>query len=52
MDTEVTSKKILDRGRLKSRVTIIPLNKISGKPIPAEVVRKAESLVSECLEYH
>lgn len=45
VDTEVTGKKLLDRGQLRRRYTIIPLNKIVGRPIENEVVKRAERLV-------
>lgn len=47
VDTEDTGKQLLDKGRLKKRYTIIPLNKIAAKSISADVIRKAQSLVLE-----
>ncbi|KAB7504389.1 Structural maintenance of chromosomes protein 2, partial [Armadillidium nasatum] len=45
LDTEETGKKLLKNGRLQSRVTFIPLNKIVGRPIDRSVVQLAERLV-------
>ncbi|KAG0712441.1 Structural maintenance of chromosomes protein 2 [Chionoecetes opilio] len=45
VDTEDTGKKLLQKGQLQRRVTIIPLNKISGRCIDAHTVRQAEALV-------
>ncbi|XP_050696445.1 structural maintenance of chromosomes protein 2-like [Eriocheir sinensis] len=47
VDTEVTGKKLLQRGQLQSRVTFIPLNKIAGRSIDARTVHAAESLVGK-----
>ena len=46
VDTEDTGKQLLQNGKLKRRYTIIPLNKISSRCISADVVKKAQSLVS------
>ena len=45
VDTEETGKGLLERGRLKKRYTIIPLNKIAAKSISNDVIKKAQSLV-------
>ncbi|CAI9097454.1 OLC1v1033885C1 [Oldenlandia corymbosa var. corymbosa] len=45
VDTEVTSKQLLDKGKLQRRVTIIPLNKIRSNPIPARVRNNAIKMV-------
>ncbi|CAL8332184.1 unnamed protein product [Lota lota] len=45
VDTEVTGKKLLEKGELKRRYTIIPLNKISAKTLNQTVVNTAKSLV-------
>lgn len=45
VDTEVTGKKLLQKGQLQTRVTIIPLSKISGRSIDAHTVKQAEALV-------
>ncbi|CAL8332676.1 unnamed protein product [Merluccius merluccius] len=45
VDTEVTGKKLLEKGELKRRYTIIPLNKISAKTLNQNVVNAAKSLV-------
>ncbi|XP_071166504.1 structural maintenance of chromosomes protein 2-like [Mytilus edulis] len=47
VDTEVTGKKLLQKGELRRRYTIIPLNKISARCIDQGVVRKAEDLVGK-----
>lgn len=45
VDTEVTGKKLLEKGELKRRYTIIPLNKISSRCITPETLRIAQNLV-------
>nr|KAF6487520.1 structural maintenance of chromosomes 2 [Rousettus aegyptiacus] len=45
VDTEVTGKKLLEKGELKRRYTIIPLNKISASRIAPETLRIAQNLV-------
>ncbi|XP_048852604.1 structural maintenance of chromosomes protein 2 [Brienomyrus brachyistius] len=45
VDTEVTGKKILEKGELKRRYTIIPLNKISARTLNNNVVQTAKNLV-------
>jgi structural maintenance of chromosome 2 len=45
VDNEKTGKDLLQRGGLKKRVTIIPLNKIARNCISPEVVKKAQELV-------
>ena len=45
VDTEQTGKKLLTNGQLKRRVTIIPLNKVAGRSIEPEKIRRAEQLV-------
>ncbi|XP_061627398.1 structural maintenance of chromosomes protein 2 [Phyllopteryx taeniolatus] len=47
VDTEVTGKKLLEKGELQRRYTIIPLNKISAKMLSDKVVNAAKSLVGE-----
>ena len=42
---QVTGKKLLEKGELKRRYTIIPLNKISAKTLNQSVVNAAKSLV-------
>lgn len=44
VEDEKTATDLLDKGRLARRVTIIPLNKIKGKTIPAEKVKMAEQM--------
>ena len=46
METEQVGKKLLEKGELKRRVTIIPLNKIAATTISNDAVKRAESLVS------
>jgi structural maintenance of chromosome 2 len=45
VDTETTGKKLLKNGKLKKRVTIIPLNQISNRSIDAKVIEAAEKIV-------
>lgn len=45
VDDEVVSKKILERGQLQTRITIIPISKIQGSRIPPAKVRLAQDLV-------
>uniref|UniRef100_A0A2P2I6M3 Structural maintenance of chromosomes protein n=2 Tax=Hirondellea gigas TaxID=1518452 RepID=A0A2P2I6M3_9CRUS len=45
VNTEVVGKKLLQKGQLQTRVTIIPLNKITARPIDNNTVRRAEQLV-------
>ncbi|XP_033028941.1 structural maintenance of chromosomes protein 2 [Lacerta agilis] len=47
VDTELTGKKLLEKGELKRRYTIIPLNKISAKCVGKEAIRVAKTLVGE-----
>lgn len=42
---EVTGKKLLEKGELKHRYTIIPLNKISARCVQEDTVKLAQSLV-------
>ncbi|XP_005061195.1 PREDICTED: structural maintenance of chromosomes protein 2 [Ficedula albicollis] len=44
VDTEVTGKKLLEKGELKHRYTIIPLNKISARCIQDNTLKLAQSL--------
>jgi len=52
VETEQVGKKLLEKGELKRRVTIIPLNKIAATTINNDTVKQAESLVAIycCLE--
>ncbi|XP_013100606.2 structural maintenance of chromosomes protein 2 [Stomoxys calcitrans] len=43
-DDDVTSKKILQKGQLQQRVTIIPINKITSHPISQQVVEAAKRI--------
>ncbi|KAL7988630.1 hypothetical protein Chor_007549 [Crotalus horridus] len=47
VDTEVTGKKLLEKGELKRRYTIIPLNKISSRCIGNETIEVAKALVGD-----
>ncbi|XP_066589198.1 structural maintenance of chromosomes protein 2 [Prorops nasuta] len=47
VDTENTSKKILQNGQLQQRVTIIPLNKISGRTMDQATIDLAQKLVGK-----
>ncbi|XP_009633524.1 structural maintenance of chromosomes protein 2 [Egretta garzetta] len=44
VDTEVTGKKLLEKGELKRRYTIIPLNKISARCVGEDIVKLAQTL--------
>ncbi|KPJ17687.1 Structural maintenance of chromosomes protein 2 [Papilio machaon] len=44
VDTEVTSKLLLERGQLQTRTTIIPLNKISARVIDRDTLRVAQEV--------
>lgn len=44
---KVTGKKLLEKGELQRRYTIIPLNKISARILDDKVVNVAKSLVRE-----
>ncbi|XP_008627423.1 PREDICTED: structural maintenance of chromosomes protein 2 [Corvus brachyrhynchos] len=44
VDTEVTGKKLLEKGELQHRCTIIPLNKISARCVQEDTVKLAQSL--------
>ncbi|XP_010003765.1 PREDICTED: structural maintenance of chromosomes protein 2 [Chaetura pelagica] len=44
VDTEVTGKKLLEKGELKRRYTIIPLNKISARCVGQDIVKLAQTL--------
>jgi len=45
VDTETTSKKILQHGQLQQRVTIIPLNRVTGKSMDQQTIDLAKKLV-------
>ncbi|MEE6507885.1 hypothetical protein FKM82_017223 [Ascaphus truei] len=45
VDTEVTGKKLLEKGELRRRYTIIPLNKISARRLGPETIKVAKNLV-------
>ncbi|XP_068607534.1 structural maintenance of chromosomes protein 2 [Brachionichthys hirsutus] len=47
VDTEVTGKKLLEKGELQRRYTIIPLNRISAKALSNKVVDAAKNLVGK-----
>lgn len=47
VDTERTSKVLIERGQLRRRVTFIPLTKIEGHRIPPHVVQKAKAVVGD-----
>ncbi|NXK62934.1 SMC2 protein, partial [Sylvietta virens] len=44
VDTEVTGKQLLEKGELKHRYTIIPLNKISARCVQEDTVKLAQTL--------
>ncbi|XP_009490394.1 structural maintenance of chromosomes protein 2 [Pelecanus crispus] len=47
VDTEVTGKKLLEKGELKRRYTIIPLNKISARCVGQDTVKLAKNLAGD-----
>lgn len=47
VDTEVTGSQLLDKGKLKKRVTIIPLNKIVAQKAAEKKVHTAQRLCPE-----
>ncbi|XP_065833920.1 structural maintenance of chromosomes protein 2-like [Oscarella lobularis] len=47
VDSEVTGKQLLQKGELKRRYTIIPLNKIAASTIKPQTVQRAKQLVGE-----
>lgn len=46
VDTEVTAKKLVQRGNLQYRTTFIPLNKIQGGKIDNNTIKLAQDLVN------
>jgi structural maintenance of chromosome 2 len=47
VEDENTGQQLLEKGGLKKRVTIIPLNKISARPVEGGKVQRAEQLVGK-----
>ncbi|VUZ41372.1 unnamed protein product, partial [Hymenolepis diminuta] len=47
VDNEATGKALLERGHLPRRVTMLPLNRIRGSPIPPDALKKAEAVVGK-----
>lgn len=47
VDTETTSKKLLQHGQLQQRVTIIPLNRMTGRTMDQQTINLAERLVGK-----
>jgi structural maintenance of chromosome 2 len=45
VDNEETAKALLERGQLRRRVTIIPLNKIAAHPLHPNTVRSAKQVM-------
>lgn len=46
VDNEQTGKLLLERGNLKKRVTILPLNKLSSSRISTEKIQKAKEIAA------
>ncbi|XP_003699378.2 structural maintenance of chromosomes 2 [Megachile rotundata] len=44
VDTEINGKKLLQHGQLQQRVTIIPLNKVNGRPMDNQLVHLAQKI--------
>jgi len=51
-DNEETGKALLERGQLRRRVTIIPLNKIVDPTIPPSTVKQAKRVMPQGGELH
>eukprot|EP00871_Galdieria_phlegrea_P002470 jgi/Galph1/3223/GphlegSOOS_G1916.1 len=57
VDNEQTAKKLLEKGGLKQKVTIIPLNRIKSRSINSEKIAKAQNICPQaqsalsCVEY-
>ncbi|XP_060524474.1 structural maintenance of chromosomes protein 2 [Cylas formicarius] len=47
IDTEVTGKKLLQRGDLQTRTTFIPLNKVTSHKMDPGTIRLAQNLVGK-----
>uniref|UniRef100_A0A2C9K7S9 SMC hinge domain-containing protein n=1 Tax=Biomphalaria glabrata TaxID=6526 RepID=A0A2C9K7S9_BIOGL len=47
VDNELTGKSLLQRGELKRRVTILPISKITSRPIDDATLKRAEALVGK-----
>lgn len=45
VDTELTSKLLLQHGQLQHRTTFIPLNKIASRGLDTRVIQVAQQLV-------
>jgi len=52
VDNEDTGKALLEKGQLRKRVTIIPLNKVSDWSISQQVVRQAKNVIPQGAETH
>lgn len=52
VDNEVTGKLLFEKGGLRRRVTIIPLNKIQGHTIPRRAQDVADKVVSMFPQFH
>jgi len=46
VDTELTGKLLLQKGQLKKRVTILPLNKVSSRCIDASKIQRAQQIAA------
>ncbi|GFR44483.1 hypothetical protein Agub_g5746 [Astrephomene gubernaculifera] len=44
VDDDATAKELLERGQLKRRTTMVPLNKVRGEPMRRELVEAAHRL--------
>jgi structural maintenance of chromosome 2 len=47
VDTERTAKAVMERGQLRKRVTIIPLNKIARRTVSSSVLSRVEEKTEE-----
>ena len=46
VDTEQTSKQLIEKGQLRTRVTILPLNKLAARCVEADKVARAKDIAS------
>ncbi|XP_012285924.1 structural maintenance of chromosomes protein 2 [Orussus abietinus] len=47
VDTESTGKLLLQKGQLQQRITIIPLNKVTGRTMDPQTIKFAQNLVGK-----
>lgn len=47
VDDDKTAQQLLDKGQLRRKYTILPLNKLTARPVDKRVVDHARNLVSQ-----